>query len=87
MLNLLRSNFRKWRWHKVVNRPAVGVAFEAGDRVIVSSQGVEILRDGPDAARLASLCEPSQAQISPEPAPPEESPSEPSPYIDGPDFY
>ncbi|WP_274963250.1 hypothetical protein [Thioclava electrotropha] len=84
VLHLLRSNFRKWRWQKLADRPALGVMFEAGDRAIVSSQGVAILKNGPDAARLASLFEPGRPQAIADtetggfPAP------EPSPYDDGP---
>ncbi|TNF13226.1 MAG: hypothetical protein EP320_09845 [Rhodobacteraceae bacterium] len=86
VLRLLRSNFRKWRWRKLADRPALGVMFEAGDQAIVSSQGIDILKDGPDAARLASFFEPSQTHPVPETDPPEDSPPEPSPFDDGPGF-
>ncbi|WP_295537078.1 hypothetical protein [uncultured Thioclava sp.] len=80
-LALLSANVRRWRWQRLPDQLAISVDFPAGDRAIISAQGVRVIQDGPDATRLSSLYE---ARDTPNTDESETSLPAPSPYDDGP---
>ena len=83
-LVLLRVNVRKWRWQRLPEQLAISVDFPAGDRAVISALGVRVIKDGPDATRLAALYDPLQKPEDDAPDPQDRSLPKPSSYDDGP---